>query len=290
MSKPAAAVDVTKTLITVRERALNNGPNNTRPSLASQESPEPHIAASIKNSRPDAKGRPLTLAEQIAEEISQEILLEKYDGDQKLIEQNISEAFQVSRGPVRDAFRILESNGLVKILPRRGTRVTKLTVEEIERIYDIRAVLLALATRRFVERGVHRDVLELEGLVRRLAEFMPHDDLRHKYASTSHQASMLIASRCGNPRLAEIIGSLAPQTIRYTKLAIVSRKRREQSVKSWQNLLQVVKRGNADKAAAAAKGLVDDARRAARSVIEERLKQSAGDWDQHPRTVRRFPV
>ena len=233
MSKPAAAVEVTKALTTVRERAVNNGPNNTRSSLASQESPEPHIAASIQNSRPDAKVRPLTLAEQIAEEISQEILLEKYDGDQKLIEQNISEAFQVSRGPVRDAFRILESNGLVKILPRRGTRVTKLTVEEIERIYDIRAVLLALATRRFVERGVHRDVLELEGLVRRLAEFMPHDDLQHKYASTSHQASMLIASRCGNPRLAEIIGSLAPQTIRYTKLAIVSRKRREQSVKSW---------------------------------------------------------
>lgn len=235
--------------------------------IAAREAPEPRIST--------LKGRPLTLAEQIAEHISEDILLEKYEDDQKLVEQEISEAFQVSRGPVRDAFRILESNGLVRILPRRGTRVTRLTVEEIDRIYDIRAVLLALATRRFVEKSAPRDVQELEELVRRLAELTPYDDLQHKYASTSQQTSMLIASRCGNPRLAEIFGSLAPQTIRYTKLAIVSRKRREQSVKAWENLLRTVKSGSADQAAAAAEGLVEDARRAARRVIEERRKSVA---------------
>lgn len=80
------------------------------------------------------------------------------------------------------------------------------------------------------------------------------------------------AAVCGNPRLAEILGSLAPQTIRYTKLAIVSRRRREESAKAWQNLLRVAKKGDAAEAAATAEGLVENARRAAHRVIEERSR------------------
>lgn len=234
--------------------------------MAAREAPELPSAS--------LRGRPLTLAEQIAEQIGEDILVERYADDQKLVEQEISARFLVSRGPVRDALRILESNGLVQIAPRRGTRVTMLTVEEIDRIYDIRASLLALATRRFVQRGTAADIAELEVLIQRLADLTPYDDLHHKYASTSQQTSMLIASRCGNPRLAGILGSLAPQTIRYTKLAIVSRKRREESVKAWQNLLRVVKKGDAAEAAATAEGLVENARRAARKVIEERSRST----------------
>jgi DNA-binding GntR family transcriptional regulator len=217
----------------------------------------------------ELKGRPLTLAEQLAESISEDILLEKYQDDQKLVEQDVSEAFQVSRGPVRDAFRILESNGLVTILPRRGTRVTRLTIEEGDSIYDIRAVLFALAARRFVEKSLPKDLVQLEELVRHLSELAPYEDLQHRYASISQQASLLVASRCGNPRLAEIFGSLAPQTVRYTKLAIVSQRGREQRVKAWLNLLSAIKRGDTEAAAAAAQKLVEDAWRAARTVIQE---------------------
>jgi DNA-binding GntR family transcriptional regulator len=227
-----------------------------------REGPESGISA--------LKARPLTLAEQLAESISEDILMGKYKEDHKLIEQEVSDAFQVSRGPVRDAFRILEAQGLVRVLPRRGTRVTTLTVEEVDRIYDIRMVLIALAARRFVEKCSPKDVAELEELVRRLNELAPYDSLLHKYASTSQQASMLVASRCGNPRLAEIISSLVPQTVRYTKLAIVSRKRREQSVEAWQNLLAVVKKGEAEAAVAAADRIVKDGWLAARTVIKER--------------------
>jgi DNA-binding GntR family transcriptional regulator len=61
--------------------------------------------------------RPLSLAEQIAERISIEILRGRYQPGERIIEQGIADSFKVSRGPVRDAIRILEREGVVEILP-----------------------------------------------------------------------------------------------------------------------------------------------------------------------------
>lgn len=220
--------------------------------------------------RSDAVPRALSLSEQIAEQISQAILREQYSPGQRILEQQISEEFQVSRGPVREALRILESDGLIHILPRRGARVTLLTVKEIDDIYDIRATLLELATRRFVEIKDQRAVADLGHLVRRLKDLVPYDDRTHEYANTSYEATMLVVARCGNDRLREMIASLARQTIRYTKLAIVNRERREQSARAWERLLKAAAGRQTDAAGNAARRLVEDAHRAAVAVIKSR--------------------
>ena len=66
------------------------------------------------------------------------------DGE-RLKEVEISGQFGVSRTPVRDVFRLLEQDGLVKILPAQGAVVVQLTPDDIEDIYDIRMMLELLA-------------------------------------------------------------------------------------------------------------------------------------------------
>jgi DNA-binding GntR family transcriptional regulator len=72
------------------------------------------------------RAAPLTqsLSEQIAAQLSERIVTGLYAPGQRIMEQAIAAEFAVSRGPVREALRLLERDGLVTILPRRGAQIT----------------------------------------------------------------------------------------------------------------------------------------------------------------------
>lgn len=72
-------------------------------------------------------------------------------GDQ-LIEATIANQMQVSRGPVRDALKQLENEGLVVNIPRKGTFVRKLNKEDFKQIYELRAYLESLAVKLAIEK------------------------------------------------------------------------------------------------------------------------------------------
>jgi len=68
-------------------------------------------------------------------------------GGMPLRQDEISAALSVSHIPVREAFRQLEAQGLVRIYPNRGTVVTKLTLQEMEDLMEVRAMLEVSALR-----------------------------------------------------------------------------------------------------------------------------------------------
>src|SRR5687768_12783860 len=82
----------------------------------------------------------LSLPEQIAARLSERIVSGACRPGQRIMEQALAAEFTVSRGPVREALRILERDGLVTILPRRGALVTDLSISEVKEIFDIRAM------------------------------------------------------------------------------------------------------------------------------------------------------
>jgi DNA-binding GntR family transcriptional regulator len=82
------------------------------------------------------------------EEIRQAIVEGRYRAGQRLIEKNLGEEFQVSRTPVREALRALESEGLVVSLPNKGAIVRSLSAQDVYDIYDLRVRLESLAAER----------------------------------------------------------------------------------------------------------------------------------------------
>jgi GntR family transcriptional regulator of gluconate operon len=85
-----------------------------------------------------------------------------------LVESQLSETFDVSRGPIRDALRQLETEGLVESR-RRGVFVIGLTVEDIEELYSLRQILEAEAVRSCIA-GPPRSYTAAHAALERMAE------------------------------------------------------------------------------------------------------------------------
>jgi DNA-binding GntR family transcriptional regulator len=85
-----------------------------------------------------------TAAEHIYPQLRRAILLGGLRPGAPPIQEELADSFGVSRMPIRDALRTLSAEGLVDLLPYRGARVTRLTMDELEELYAMRIGLEAL--------------------------------------------------------------------------------------------------------------------------------------------------
>lgn len=91
------------------------------------------------------------LRTQVVGVIRREIVDADLPPGERLLESAMCERYGVSRTVIREAFRQLESEGLIEVLPNRGPVVRVLTLADIESLYDVRRALEGLAGELFVE-------------------------------------------------------------------------------------------------------------------------------------------
>ena len=89
---------------------------------------------------------------------------------ERLVELKLSEELGVSRFWIRDAFKILETKGLIKVVPYKGAVVCDLDEQEIENIFEVRTELDALATRKAAEHIKKSDINFLKRLAKQFEE------------------------------------------------------------------------------------------------------------------------
>jgi DNA-binding GntR family transcriptional regulator len=94
------------------------------------------------------------LRDRVRDELRARIAEGRVEPGQRLYEKAIAEELGVSRIPVREAIRMLESEGMVSVLPRRGgVLVRQLDREDVEDLFDVREALEVLAARRAAGRA-----------------------------------------------------------------------------------------------------------------------------------------
>ncbi len=110
----------------------------------------------------------LSVPEQIAAELAKRILGSKLAPGERIAEQQVADEFQVSRGPVREAIRLLEREGLATVLPRRGAVVTELSAHEVAELFEIRTALFALVVKKITKAAPPELLLSLRAGIARL--------------------------------------------------------------------------------------------------------------------------
>lgn len=208
-----------------------------------------------------ARVRPLTMPEQIADSIIEAILRGEYQPGDPVREQDLADKFQVSRGPIREALRILEKAGVVSIVAQRGAHVTQLSAREVNNLFEIRSALAPLLARHLgaadpeLLRAMRAEVSEMERLA-------GSEDAWKDYAQASYRLSRLLFGASGNPQLGEILQSLANQTARYTQLGLRDPARQRASAQGWRRFADALARGDADMAGDALVELMESSRKA----------------------------
>ncbi|RPI46584.1 MAG: GntR family transcriptional regulator [Betaproteobacteria bacterium] len=221
---------------------------------------------------------PLTrsLPEQIAARLAQRILAGAYAPGERIREEALAAEFGVSRGPAREALRLLEKDGLITILARRGAMVTKLSVDEVREIFEIRAVLNGLRDRLVAESEAREQVLPLlEAEVATLAQCARAPERGEAYVETVLQINRLLNRATPNRRLSSYLTSLEQQTARYSRLGLSTPERRRQSVQRWQRLVKAIRTGDGAEAERIARERVLESRDAAIRLLAAR--EETGD-------------
>lgn len=143
----------------------------------------------------------------VQSEIEKMILDGAIEAGAKLTETTLAEQLGVSRGPVREAFRMLEEAGLVRTEKNRGVFVRSLPLEEVLEIFELRGVLEQLVGSKVAQVAKAADVRELKARVRAMEQAAKKGD-----ASSYHRENLAF-----HDHLFELAGS-TKLTMTYKRL------------------------------------------------------------------------
>lgn len=171
----------------------------------------------------------------------------------RLIEERLTEELDISRPPLREALRLLENEGIIERMPRRGAIVKTLTDQDVREILAIRAALERLAFETGIpvadESRLEMARVALEEMERCAREEDRGNLVRAGYAF--HSALIRIA---GNRRLEDIYASVQQQILLCMSRNLITRERffegLEEHVARHRHLLELVESGDAPAALA----------------------------------------
>jgi DNA-binding GntR family transcriptional regulator len=106
-----------------------------------------------------------SLVEQVRDAVLDEIASGRWAAGSRVIQEQLAQELGVSRQPVQQALLLLREQGVLREAPGRGLEVVPLVAEQIEQVYELRAVIEGLAARRAAERGAARAAAEGPALV-----------------------------------------------------------------------------------------------------------------------------
>jgi DNA-binding GntR family transcriptional regulator len=195
----------------------------------------------------------LSLPEQIVARLTEEILTGMYAPGERLKEQEIALRIGISRAPLREAFRLLESNGLIEILPWRGARVVEPSRVEISELFDARADLFGLCARHVSLHGKAEDIEIFCDEIRKLIEQTDAGCDERTYKAQTNHIHTMMASSIDNRYLRSIMENLRQKMFwHYCYLGTSTMERRQDSNKLWQQLSQALRQRDTASAESAA--------------------------------------
>lgn len=199
-----------------------------------------------------------TLKEIVFHELLQDIIGARFAPGERLVESRLAALYGVSRGPVREAIRLLEGQGLVRYVPGKGTVASQLTRFEVREIYDIRIDLEGQAAALGTGGIKTRQLQAMERLLHRMTGALNVPDRWLKLNDEFHMALYAASER---QRLASLIRDHMNLTLPYALLYLNAPEQIRTSHADHPRLFEAVADGDAPRA---------------REITREHLKYSSG--------------
>lgn len=184
-----------------------------------------------------------SLVDHTAKTLEDMIVKGKLKPGQKVKEQEISTRLGISRPPLREAFKILEAEGLVRREPRRGVFVSELKARDIWEIYTLKLALYTLGVTLAMAKITNGEVEKLEKVVAHMEKSVLGGGTPDvmKYEELNNLFHEMTANIAGHTRLKKIQQSLNNQIKRIAYRSFGDRKHLEVSCKYHRKILEAIK-------------------------------------------------
>jgi len=188
-----------------------------------------------------------TLREKILETIRDAILKGNMKPGERVSEPELAERFGISRTPIREAFRQLESEGYLQVIPRKGAVVASLSERDVEEFYAIKIILEGFAARMAAENLTAKDIERLESINQRLQQIAAEGDVK-TFFRVHNEFHEVFIKAAGNEKLYEMITQLVMRFKRLRLASLSQPGRMEISVEEHRNMIQAFKNHDGDRA------------------------------------------
>lgn len=188
-----------------------------------------------------------TLREKILETMREAIIKGTLKPGEKVAEPELAERFGISRTPIREAFRQLESEGYLTVIPRKGAVVTGLSERDIEEFYAIKSILEGYAARMAAEKLTEKEIQRLETINERLEKLAEEGDVKTFFRVHSEFHELFIRA-AGNEKLAELIDQVGRRFNRLRMASLSLPGRMDISVQEHRKIIRAFRDRNGEAA------------------------------------------
>lgn len=179
--------------------------------------------------------------------LREDILSGKYQEHEELKEVAIGEELGVSRTPVREAFRQLELEGLIQIIPNKGAYVTGITAKDVKDIYMIRSSLEGMCAGLATENITKEQLEELEENVY-LASFHASKGHMEQMTELDNRFHDILYSACNSKMLERLLVDFHQYVARIRQKTLSTKERGIASNDEHRQIMEAIKAGNKEEA------------------------------------------
>jgi DNA-binding GntR family transcriptional regulator len=191
------------------------------------------------------------LSRSIAEQLKQLIYAGEFKAGDRLNEAALAARMGTSRGPIREAIRILTGTGLVTPVVNRGVFVRQVSIREMLEIYDLRALVFGFAAQRAAENITDEHRRQFESLLEGMEQASQCGD-SNSYYELNLQFHALILQLANSTRAHQLYDSYVKELHLYRRQNFNTPGNMRRSNVEHRKIYEAIAKGNAAKAKAAA--------------------------------------
>ncbi|HEY0219321.1 MAG TPA: GntR family transcriptional regulator [Afipia sp.] len=161
----------------------------------------------------------------------------------RVLERELCEILGISRTPLREALKVLASEGIVDLLPNKGARVRALSESDLVELFDVMGGLEALAGRLACENITDAEITEIEGLHHEMYGFYLRKDM-HNYFHANQMIHQRIVQASRNAVLQSTYATFAGRIrrVRYSANFARERERWGEAMREHELILDALRR------------------------------------------------
>lgn len=209
--------------------------------------PSGDATTDIRSSMTASRIAPVALYQEVAERLRERIFSHELPPGSWVDEQALADDYGISRTPLREALKVLASEGLVTLKPRRGCYVTEISERDLDEIFNVMALLEGQCALLSARKATDADLARLREIHDTLEQAAAADDIDN-FFDANQAFHLLLQQLADNRWLQQVIEDLRKVIKLSRHYSLFSEGRLEQSLAEHRDLLAALTARDAERA------------------------------------------